>query len=180
MHAFGWARGADASARLPMRVMGPVAALTYGLIILMRSIIIQVMMTPTHAPLDFSRTLRKKRLVQPLRIGRRAAGIPASCLTAVLLLSAVSRAEEPAIEIKIRDHRFVPAEIEIPAGEKRLLIIENEDATVEEFESHSLHREKIIAPHAKASVYVGPLKPGRYEFQGEYNEPTAKGAIVAK
>ena len=27
---------------------------------------------------------------------------------------------------------------------------------------------------------VRPLKPGRYDFVGEYNEKTAKGAVVAE
>jgi hypothetical protein len=98
----------------------------------------------------------------------------------LVLLSQAICADEPAIPVKIRNHQFIPAEIEIPAGEKRLLLIENEDPTMEEFESHSLHREKIIAPNSKASLYVGPLKPGRYEFQGEYNAATAKGAVIAK
>ena len=89
-------------------------------------------------------------------------------------------AEEPSISVKIRNHRFIPPEVEIPAGEKRLLVIENEDATVEEFESHALHREKLVPPLSKAQIYVGPLKPGRYEFVGEFNEASAKGAIVAK
>jgi hypothetical protein len=101
------------------------------------------------------------------------------CMVA-LSISGPSFAEEPSISVKIRNHRFIPSEIEIPAGEKRLLVIENEDTTVEEFESHSLHREKIVPPLSKANVYVGPLKPGRYEFVGEFNEASAKGAVVAK
>jgi hypothetical protein len=48
------------------------------------------------------------------------------------------------------------------------------------FESHSLNREKVIAPNAKATIFVGPLKPGRYPFVGEFHEKTAKGVIVAE
>ena len=50
----------------------------------------------------------------------------------------------------------------------------------EEFESHSLSREKVIPGGAKATIFIGPLKPGRYEFVGEFHEATAKGAVVAK
>ncbi len=61
-----------------------------------------------------------------------------------------------------------------------MLVIENEDPTVEEFESHSLHREKIVPPNSKTNLFIGPLKPGRYEFIGEYNEASAKGVVIAK
>jgi hypothetical protein len=30
------------------------------------------------------------------------------------------------------------------------------------------------------TVFVGPLKPGRYGFFGEYHEDTAKGTLVAR
>ena len=56
----------------------------------------------------------------------------------------------------------------------------NQDSTPEEFESHDLNREKVVPPGAKATIYIGPLKPGRYKFFGEYHEATAKGVIVAE
>ncbi len=118
----------------------------------------------------------------PLASGRALFGRRATIVLFALLgiPAAAARADDPPIPVKIRNHQFIPAEIEIPAGEKRQLVIENQDPTVEEFESHTLHREKIIPANSKVNVYVGPLKPGRYEFQGEFNEATAKGAVVAK
>lgn len=80
----------------------------------------------------------------------------------------------------IRDHRFEPAEVRVPAGQKVKLIVHNQDATPEEFESHALNREKVVAPGSKASIYIGPLAPGRYPFFGEFNEKTARGAVVAE
>ena len=56
----------------------------------------------------------------------------------------------------------------------------NQDATPEEFESHELNREKLIAPNTKVSIFVGPLSPGRYPFFGEFHEKTARGAIIAE
>jgi plastocyanin len=78
----------------------------------------------------------------------------------------------------IESHKFDPAEITVPAGKKIKLIVENRDATPEEFESHALNREKVIAGKSTATIFIGPLKPGRYPFVGEYNEATAKGTIV--
>lgn len=82
--------------------------------------------------------------------------------------------------ITIKEHRFVPAEVKVPSGKKVKLLIENQDPTPEEFESYSLNREKVISGKAKAVVFIGPLKPGRYEFFGEFNQKTAQGAVIAE
>jgi len=80
----------------------------------------------------------------------------------------------------IQDHRFQPAELTVPAGKKIKLTIDNRDATPEEFESHALNREKVIAGKSTATIFVGPLNPGRYPFFGEFNERTAQGALIAQ
>lgn len=84
--------------------------------------------------------------------------------------------EQYALEIK--DHLFYPAEIVIPANKKIKLIIYNRDDTPEEFDSFDLNREKVIFPHKKAVIYIGPLPEGRYEFFGEYNPNSARGAVL--
>lgn len=89
-------------------------------------------------------------------------------------------AADAEFKLVISEHRFEPAEIEVPANTKVKLVIENRDATAEEFESHELNREKVIPPKSTATVWVGPLKPGRYPFFGEFHEKTAQGALVAK
>ena len=87
-------------------------------------------------------------------------------------------AADDEFKLVIQDHRFQPAELVVPAGKKVKLVVENRDATPEEFESHALNREKVIAGKSTATIFIGPLKPGRYHFVGEYNEATAKGTIV--
>lgn len=82
--------------------------------------------------------------------------------------------------IVIKDNKFSPEEIVVPAGEKIRLIVDNQDPTPEEFESHDMNREKIIAGNKKAKIFVGPLKPGKYHFFGEFNMDTANGYIIAK
>jgi hypothetical protein len=70
--------------------------------------------------------------------------------------------------------------LKVPANTKVKLLVENQDATPEEFESHDLNREKVIQGGSRATIYVGPLQPGRYRFFGEFHEATAQGAIIAE
>ena len=89
-------------------------------------------------------------------------------------------AAEAELTLVIKDHRFEPPEIKVPAGQRVRLIVHNQDATPEEFESHDLNREKVIPAGAKVTIYIGPLKAGRYGFYGEYNEASAKGTVIAE
>lgn len=96
------------------------------------------------------------------------------------LLCGWALAAEPEFALVIKNHRFEPAELKVPAGQRVKLIVDNQDGTAEEFESHSLNREKVIPGGTKAAIFIGPLKPGRYTFFGEYHEKTAQGAVVAE
>jgi len=89
-------------------------------------------------------------------------------------------AEPPEYLLTIENHQFAPAELRIPAGEKVRLRIENRDPTAEEFESHDLNREKLIAGGGSATLFVGPLKAGTYRFFGEFNEATCHGRLIVE
>lgn len=104
----------------------------------------------------------------------------ATALAGLFILGASAQTAEPEVLLIIKNHRFEPAEIKVAAGKRVKLVVHNQDSTPEEFESHSLGREKVIPAGAKASLFIGPLKPGRYTFFGEYNEKTAKGVVVAE
>lgn len=101
-------------------------------------------------------------------------------LLATLLCPAMALAADVQYELIIKNHQFSPAELKIPAGKKIRLTVINQDSTPEEFESHALNREKIIAGNARANIYIGPLSPGKYAFFGEFHEKTAQGVIVAE
>lgn len=101
-------------------------------------------------------------------------------ITSLLLLPLATYAADADYTLIIKDHRFQPAELTIPSGKKIKIVINNQDTTPEEFESHELNREKVVAGNGSATIYIGPLKPGRYPFYGEFNEATAQGAIVAQ
>ena len=101
-------------------------------------------------------------------------------LALILAMTIGATAQESAYTLVIKDHQFQPTEIEIPAGQKIALLVKNNDPTPEEFESLELRREKVVAGGEQITVYIGPLRPGKYEFFGDFNPTTARGHIIAK
>lgn len=105
-------------------------------------------------------------------------------LAVIGLVALVSFAPAPVraddYVLTIKDHKFTPTELKVPANQRVIITVINEDATPEEFESHILKVEKVIPGKSKATVRIGPLKPGRYPFVGEFHEATAKGVVIAE
>jgi hypothetical protein len=90
-------------------------------------------------------------------------------------------ADEPAqINVKIKDHRFEPAEIHVRTGKPTVLIVTNEDSTPEELDSTALQVEKVIAGGHYATIRLRPLAPGRFPFMGEFHPDTAAGIVVSE
>ena len=98
----------------------------------------------------------------------------------VLGASLAAADEEPVRTIVIKDHRFHPDVIEVPARVRVKLVVDNQDATAEEFESQDLRREKVVPGKFKAIIWVGPLPKGEYGFYGDFHQKTAQGKIIAK
>jgi hypothetical protein len=103
-----------------------------------------------------------------------------TALLGLLITAASAYSATPVFEIEIRNHLFDPAELIVPAGQKIKLLVYNRDPTPEEFESYELNREKVIMGSAKATIFIGPLKPGEYPFFGEFNPKTAQGRVIAQ
>jgi len=40
--------------------------------------------------------------------------------------------------------------------------------------------EKVVAGKGRIVVFVGPLRPGRYPYFGEFHMDTAKGTLIAE
>lgn len=87
-------------------------------------------------------------------------------------------ADAVTLQLGIRDHRFQPVELHAPAGVPIEIVVRNEDATAEEFESTALKVEKVVAGGRQIIVRLRPLTPGRYPFVGEYNASTASGVLI--
>ena len=103
-------------------------------------------------------------------------------LLIILFIFNASNAFCKTIEHKviIKNHKFSPEILEVKKGQKFRLIVENQDKTIEEFESDDLHLEKIVGGNKSIKLNVKALKAGEYEFIGEFHKKTAKGKIIAK
>jgi hypothetical protein len=100
---------------------------------------------------------------------------------AVLMLGPASAsADEGAIPLSLKDHKFAPVEIHVKANVANVLALTNADDTAEEFDSTSLKVEKVVAGRSSGTVRLRPLSPGRYPFMGEYHAETAQGVVIAE
>jgi hypothetical protein len=106
--------------------------------------------------------------------------IPLALAALLALPPALARAADDTFKTTIKDHVFTPAEIKVPANKRVMITVVNEDATPEEFDSSALKVEKVVPGKSQGVVRIGPLKPGRYPFAGEYHESTAKGVVIAE
>lgn len=100
-------------------------------------------------------------------------------IASTLLISSAFAAN-PEYLIQIKDHKFQPEKLEIKAGSDFVLVIENLDKTLEEFESDDLKKEKLVRAGKKISIPVSGLKAGEYKFYGDFHQKTAQGKIIVK
>lgn len=92
----------------------------------------------------------------------------------------VTADELPLYQIVIKNHKFIPDTIKVKADQKFRLEVKNEDPGSEEFESATMHVEKIVGPRKTLKLVLGPLKKGSYSFMGEFNQATAQGHVIAE
>ena len=100
--------------------------------------------------------------------------------SALLFVLSPLHAKTKVFYLVLENHVFTPTQIIIPANQKVKIVIENKDNTAEEFDSFDLNRERVIFAKRKATIFVGPLPTGEYEFFGEFHPQSARGVIVVK
>jgi hypothetical protein len=92
-----------------------------------------------------------------------------------------ARADDPyALGLTLKDHVFDPPELKAPAGKDIAIALKNEDLSFEEFDSDSLHTEKIVPGKGKVTIKLKPLAAGRYPFRGEFHDATAQGLLIVE
>jgi hypothetical protein len=97
-----------------------------------------------------------------------------------LFAATAASAQDHVVTLVAKDGRFDPPNLEVPAGKRIKIEVSNQGTTPIEFESKALKIEKVLAPGAKSSVIINPLKPGEYPFFDEFHPENSRGKIVAK
>lgn len=108
--------------------------------------------------------------------------LTAPVLSVVILALAAAAQAAPAqqtVVLTLKDHRFSPSSIEVPAGQRIRVEVINRDTASEEFDSTDLGVEQDVTPNGRTSFIVGPLNPGTYGFMGELHADTASGEFRA-
>lgn len=88
--------------------------------------------------------------------------------------------ELPAFHVVVKDGRFSPDRVEVPAGRRVKLTLQNDGPGPLEFENDEMHIEKVLNAGARSFVVLPPLKPGEYSFVDEFNPITGELTVVAK
>jgi hypothetical protein len=96
------------------------------------------------------------------------------------LIAALTPAMAAPIAVTLKDHKFTPAQIHVKANTPTIILLTNQDATAEEFDSTALKVEKVVAGHDSGTVRLRALAPGKYPFMGEYHSDTAQGLVIAE
>ena len=98
----------------------------------------------------------------------------------IIAVALATSAHAEDYTLNLKDHKFAPNELTIPANTKVTITVVNSDAAAAEFESHDLKREKVINPGESATITVGPLDAGTYAFEDEFHDETAQGNLIVK
>ncbi len=85
----------------------------------------------------------------------------------------------PQYKITLSNQAFAPSELMVPMGQKIDVQVENLTDKAAEFESETLHREKLVPAHGEITIAIGPLDAGSYPYVNDFDE-TVKGTITAK
>jgi hypothetical protein len=100
-----------------------------------------------------------------------------------LLLAAVPAAgwaaDMPEFDLVMQNHKFEPATLKVPADTKFKVRVTNKNPMPAEFESAEFNREKIVLPGKTVTIFIGPLKAGKYNFFDDFHQET-KGVLVVE
>src|SRR4029078_2498078 len=93
---------------------------------------------------------------------RVKARIPIVTLLAMGTCLPANAQQSTSVTVNYRNHRFQPAEIQVPACVPVQVRLKNLDSSPLEFESVSLRVEKVVT--GNSVIRIRALAPGRYEF----------------
>ena len=89
-----------------------------------------------------------------------------------------SAQQTASVTVSVKNHSFHPAQIHAPANVPVDLHVKNLDSTAMEFESDTLHVEKVVNGNSEVVIRLKPLAPGRYEFYDDYHQDSTGVLMV--
>jgi len=105
---------------------------------------------------------------------------PLLLLLATALTGAPAAAEDmPVFKIEMKDGVISPTHLKVPANRPFKLEINNAGKSPAEFESLSLHKEKVLPGETASSMVFRRLEPGEYDFFDDFH-PGTKAVLVAE
>jgi len=104
----------------------------------------------------------------------------ALALGAALLAGPALAEDGPTVTLVVKDHKFDQTQPKAVANKPFTIVVKNQDQTAMEFESKSLRVEKVIPGGGEASFKIRALAPGKYKFEDEFHDKTAKGELIVE
>jgi heme/copper-type cytochrome/quinol oxidase subunit 2 len=117
--------------------------------------------------------------VSRISVIMKASAFAAACALVVVVVAPSQAQQATEIQLTYSKGAFQPNEVQAPADKPIAFRVKNTDGKAMEFESKSLHVEKVVAAGAEAVINVRAQKPGRYEFFDDFNEK-ARGTLTVK
>jgi hypothetical protein len=87
--------------------------------------------------------------------------------------------EMRSFTVELHDGTIAPQRLEVPANEPFKLEISNTGTTPAEFESLTLHKEKVLSAGVTSGLVFRRLPPGEYDFFDDFH-PGSKAVLVAR
>ncbi|RCL02509.1 MAG: hypothetical protein JSC188_000023 [Candidatus Tokpelaia sp. JSC188] len=86
----------------------------------------------------------------------------------------------PNYNITIKNGKFNPEKIEVPAWQRFKITVQNTGISPVEFENLALRVEKVLGLDIGSFVVIHPLKPGTYHFVDEFHIDMAGFDIIVR
>jgi hypothetical protein len=96
----------------------------------------------------------------------------------LVIWAAAGAAAMPEFHLVLKDQKFEPATLKVPADTKFKVLVTNRNPAPSEFESTDFNREKIVLPNSTVTVFIGPLGKGTYKFFDDFHQSTTGSLVV--
>ena len=104
----------------------------------------------------------------------------AAGLVLVTGICAASAEDMPVFRLEFDDGAIAPLRLSVPAGRRFKIELHNVGATPVEFESHDLHKEKVLAPESSSFIVIRRLAAGEYVFFDDFHLDAPRAVLISE